>query len=58
VPTRQVSNKRTRNNRSHNNQTTAFVPTEQLSAEKFRYKELAPDEMTALHQKRWTQHLN
>jgi hypothetical protein len=50
-----VSNKRTRNNRNHNNQPDA---AEEVSAEKFHYEELTPEQVAALHQERWTQHLD
>jgi hypothetical protein len=47
-----VSNKRTGNNKNHNNQAATSMPTEQMSAEKFYYKELTSDQVTALHQER------
>jgi hypothetical protein len=34
------------------------VPTEQVSTEEFRYEELIPDQMDALHQERWVQYLD
>jgi hypothetical protein len=43
MSTEQVSNRRTRNNINRNNQTAASVPTEEVSVEKFHYKELTPD---------------
>jgi hypothetical protein len=53
--TEQVSNRRTRNNRNHNNQPDA---AEEVSAEKFHYEELTPEQVVALHQERWIQHLD
>jgi hypothetical protein len=50
-----VSNKRTLNNRNHNNQPAT---AEEVSAEKFHYEELTPNQVTALHQERWTQYLD
>jgi hypothetical protein len=50
-----VSNRRTRNNKNRNNQLTA---AEEVLAEKFHYEELTPEQVDALHQKRWTQHLD
>jgi hypothetical protein len=44
----------TRNNRNHNNQTAA---AEEVSAEEFHY-ELIPDQVAALYQERWAQHLD
>jgi hypothetical protein len=41
--------KRTKNNRNCNYQTTVVVPTEEMSAEKFHYEELTPDQMATLH---------
>jgi hypothetical protein len=55
LPKEQVSNRRTRNNRNHNNQPAA---TEEVSAEEFHYEELTPEQVTALHQERWAQHLD
>jgi MULE transposase domain len=55
LPTEQVSNRRTRNNRNHNNQPAA---AEEVSAEEFHYEELIPDQVAALHQERWAQHLD
>jgi hypothetical protein len=55
LPTEQVSNRRTRNNRNHNNQPAAV---EEVSAEEFHYEELTPEQVTALHQERWAQHLD
>jgi hypothetical protein len=49
LPTEQVSNRRTRNNRNHNNQPDA---TEEVSAEKFHYEDLTPEQAAALHQER------
>jgi hypothetical protein len=49
VSIEQVSNKKTRNNRNHNNQTIVFVPTEEVLAEKFHYEELIPNQVAALH---------
>jgi hypothetical protein len=40
VPTEQVSNRKTRNNENRNNQIVTSVPTEEVSVEKFHYKEL------------------
>jgi hypothetical protein len=34
------------------------VITEQVSTEKFDYEELTPDQVTALRQERWAQHLD
>jgi hypothetical protein len=55
LPTEQVSNRKTRNNRNCNNQPVA---AEEVSADKFHYEELTPDQVAALHQERLTQHLN
>jgi hypothetical protein len=55
LSTEQVSNRRTRNNRNRNNQPDA---AEEVSAEEFHYEELTPEQMAALHQKRWAQHLD
>jgi hypothetical protein len=49
LPTEQVSNRRTRNNRNRNKQPAAV---EEVSAEEFHYVELTPDQVVALHQKR------
>jgi hypothetical protein len=46
-PTEQVSNIRTQNNRNRNNQRTA---AEEVSADKFHYEELTPEQVAALHQ--------
>jgi hypothetical protein len=53
--TDQVSNRRTRNNGNRNNQ---LVAAEKVSAEKFHYEELTPEQVAALHQERWAQHLD
>jgi hypothetical protein len=53
--TEQVSNRMTRNNRNRNNQSAA---TGEVSAEKFHYEELTPEQVAALHQERWAQHLD
>jgi hypothetical protein len=45
----------TRNNRNQNNQPAT---AEEVSAEKFHYEELTPEQVAALHQERWTQHLD
>jgi hypothetical protein len=58
VPTEQMSNRRTRNNKNHNNQIAAYVPKEEVSADKFHYEELTPDQLAALHQEIWPQHLD
>jgi hypothetical protein len=50
-----VSNRRTRNNRNRNNQPAA---AEEVSAEEFHYEELTPEQVAALHQERWAQHLD
>jgi hypothetical protein len=50
-----VSNRRTRNNINRNNQPIA---TEEVSAEKFYYEELTPEQVATLHQERWAQHIN
>jgi hypothetical protein len=50
-----VSNRRTQNNKNRNNQPVA---AEDVSAEEFHYEELTPGKVAALHQKRWTQHLD
>jgi hypothetical protein len=55
LPTEQVSNRRTRNNRNRNNQP---ITTEEVSAEEFHYEELTPEQVAALHQERWAQHLD
>jgi hypothetical protein len=55
LPTEQVSNRRTWNNRNRNNQPAA---AEEVSAEEFHYEELIPDQVAALHQERWAQHLD
>jgi hypothetical protein len=53
-----VSDRRTRNNINRNNQIAADVPTKEVSAEEFHYEELNPDQVAALYQERWTQHLD
>jgi hypothetical protein len=55
LPTEQVSNRRTRNNRNRNNQPAT---AEKVSAEEFHYEELTPEQVAALHQERWAQHLD
>jgi hypothetical protein len=50
-----VSNRRTRNNKNHNNQPAT---AEEVSAEEFHYKGLTSEQVTALHQESWTQHLD
>jgi hypothetical protein len=55
IPIEQVSNRRTQNNRNRNNQPTA---AEEVSAKIFHYEELTPDQVAALHQERWAQHLD
>jgi hypothetical protein len=50
-----VSNRRTQNNRNHNNQPAA---AEKVSTEEFHYEELTLEQVTALHQERWAQHLD
>jgi hypothetical protein len=55
LPTEQVSNIRTRNNKNRNNQPAA---AEEVSAEEFHYEELTPEQVAALHQERWAQHLD
>jgi hypothetical protein len=55
LPTEQLSNKRIRNNRNHNNQPAAI---EEVSTEKFHYEKLTPDQVVAFHQERWAQHLD
>jgi hypothetical protein len=42
LPTYQVSNRRTQNNRSRNNQPAA---TEEVSAVEFHYEELTPEQV-------------
>jgi hypothetical protein len=49
VLTKQMSNRRIRNNRNHNNQTTASVPTEEVLAKEFYYDRLTSDKVTALY---------
>jgi hypothetical protein len=51
----QVLNRRIRNNINHNNQPAA---AEKVSAEEFHYEELTPEQVAALHQERWAQHLD
>jgi hypothetical protein len=58
VPIEQVSDRMTQNNRNLNNHTVTSVPTEKVSTEEFYYEELTPDQMVALHQEKWTQHLD
>jgi hypothetical protein len=53
--TEQVSNIMTQNNRNRNNQPAA---AEEVSAEEFHYEELTPEQVAALHQERWAQHLD
>jgi hypothetical protein len=55
LPTEQVSNIMIRNNRNRNNQP---IKTKEVSAEEFNYEELTPEQVAALHQKRWVQHLD
>jgi hypothetical protein len=55
LPTEQVSNRMTRNNRNSNNQPAA---AEEVSAEEFHYEELTPEQVAALYQERWAQHLD
>jgi hypothetical protein len=55
LPTEQVSNRTTRNNRNRNNQPVA---AEEVSADKFHYEELTPEQVAALHQERWAQYLD
>jgi hypothetical protein len=55
LSTDQVSNRKTRNNRNHNNQPAA---NEEVSAEQFHYEELILEQVAALHQERWAQHLD
>jgi hypothetical protein len=55
LPTKQVSNRRTRNNRNRNNQP---ITAEEVSAEEFHYEELTQEQVAALHQDRWAQHLD
>jgi hypothetical protein len=55
LPTYQVSNRRTQNNRNRNNQPAI---AEEVSAEEFHYEELTPEQVAALHQERWAQHLD
>jgi hypothetical protein len=50
-----VSNRKTRNNRNHNNQPAA---AKEVSAEEYHYEELTPEQVAALQQERWTQHLD
>jgi hypothetical protein len=53
--TDQISNRRTRNNRNCNNQPAA---AEEVSVEEFHYEELTTEQVAALHQERWAQHLD
>jgi hypothetical protein len=55
LPTYQVSNRRTRNNKNRNNQPAA---AKEVSAEEFHYEELIPEQVAALHQEIWAQHLD
>jgi hypothetical protein len=55
LPTEQVSNRLIRNNKNHNNQPAA---AEEVSVEEFYYEELTPEQVTALHQERYAQHLD
>jgi hypothetical protein len=45
----------TRNNINHNNQP---IVAEEVSAEKFHYEELTPEQVATLHQERWAQYLD
>jgi peptidase E len=47
-----MSNRMIQNNKNRNNQTAAYVPTEEVSTEKFHYEELTPNQMAALYQER------
>jgi hypothetical protein len=58
VPTEQVSNRRTQNNKNRKNQTVVSVPSKVVSAEEFHYDKLTPNQVAALHQVRWVQHLD
>jgi hypothetical protein len=55
LPMEQVSNRKTRNNKNRNNQP---VVAEEVSAEEFHYEELTPEQVAALHQEKWAQHLD
>jgi hypothetical protein len=55
LPTEQVSNRLIRNNKNHNNQPAT---AEEVSVEEFYYEELTPEQVTALHQERYAQHLD
>jgi uncharacterized lipoprotein YmbA len=55
LPTKQVFNRRTQNNRNRNNQP---ITVEEVSAENFHYDKLTPEQVVALHQERWAQHLD
>jgi hypothetical protein len=55
LPTEQVSNRRTWNNRNRNNQPAA---AKEMSAEEFHYEELTSDQVVVLHQERCAQHLD
>jgi hypothetical protein len=55
LPTKQVSNGRTRNNINRNNQPAA---AEEVSAEESHYEELTSEQVGVLHQERWAQHLD
>jgi hypothetical protein len=55
LPTEQVSNRSTWNNINRNNQPAAV---EEVSAEEFHYEELTPEQVVALHQKKWAQYLD
>jgi hypothetical protein len=54
LPTEQFSNRMTRNNRNRNNQSAV---AEEVS-EKLHYEELTLNQVAALHQEIWTQHLD
>jgi hypothetical protein len=53
--TKQVFKRMTQNNRNCNNQP---ITTEEVSDEKFHYEELTLEQVAALHQERWAQHLD
>jgi hypothetical protein len=55
LTTEQVSNRRTRNNKNRNNQPAV---AEKVSANEFHYEELTPEQVAALHQEKWAQHLD
>jgi hypothetical protein len=50
-----VSNRRTQNNKNHNNQPVA---AKEVSAEEFHYQELTQEQVVVLYQERWVQHLD